>query len=217
MITGCAKNGLSTYSYSKPNSYEFSNEIIVDTNFEKVWDGMVAELAKTFFTINNIDKASRIINVSFYSQDADKYIDCGQSHRKTTRGDITRAYDYPVAGDNSYTLEGPGAEFIEWSLQIHRDVKIEGKINIYLAPISNDKTKVSTNVRFIRKIYVSGENIATHINGGIVSRVPIKDKNFVDSFSTNEIYRKKELDGTEIICLSKGVLENMILDIARNL
>ena len=42
-----------------------TNEVVLPENFEVVWKRLVKNLSADFFVINNIEKASRLINISF--------------------------------------------------------------------------------------------------------------------------------------------------------
>jgi hypothetical protein len=88
-ITGCATQGVSTYKYTDNAPIQINNELVVSKPQSQVWDILVKELSKSFYVINNIDKESRIINVSFSSNAPSEYVDCGKTHRTYTQGDKT--------------------------------------------------------------------------------------------------------------------------------
>src|SRR6266446_73629 len=98
LITGCATPGTSHLGYAPPeNSAKIRNEVVVSKPFDSVWDSFVRNLAKSFYVINNIDKQSRIINVSFATDTPETYADCGISTRTYSRGDENHTYKYNVA------------------------------------------------------------------------------------------------------------------------
>ena len=83
LVGGCA--GSSTYHYTPPTSLITPhNEVTIDEPFDVVWDRMVKNLSADFFVINNIEKISRLMNVSFSTTSPGKYIDCGRSRRTYT-------------------------------------------------------------------------------------------------------------------------------------
>ena len=59
------------------NAYNVSNTITVNKSKEEVWKELIPQIGKNFFVINNLDKESGIINIS-YSGDPERYIDCGE-------------------------------------------------------------------------------------------------------------------------------------------
>ena len=81
-LLGCATYPTSSYVYMPPNEVKYDNEAFVDKPFGVVWDELVEQLSKSFYVINNIEKASRIINVSFSTDTPEEYVDCGISTRE---------------------------------------------------------------------------------------------------------------------------------------
>src|SRR5690349_12455540 len=87
LLSACATPGTSTFKYTEPApNAAINNEKIVSKPFSDTWDILVRELAKSFFVINNIDKASRIINLSFSTQQPKEYVNCGKSVREFKYG-----------------------------------------------------------------------------------------------------------------------------------
>src|SRR3546814_4300040 len=62
LTAGCAAQA--DLNYRKPTQPSLTNSRTVNAGFEETWDGLVRNLSSEFFVINNIEKASRIINVS---------------------------------------------------------------------------------------------------------------------------------------------------------
>jgi hypothetical protein len=94
-----------------------------------VWDRLVAQLSRGFYVINNIDKVSRLINVSFYSDSPDEYIDCGTTTRTYTRGSESHTYSYPLAESSSFKTgekRSNGIITFDWN----RTTKLEGTLSL---------------------------------------------------------------------------------------
>lgn len=219
-VVGCAKPGTYSFDYIEPEKYSVKNEITVDMPFEAVWDGLVRELAKNFFVINNIEKSSRIINVSYLTEHPEDYIDCGQSIRKTSRGEETREYKYESAGDSTFLLEGGARDYFEYSHEIQRKTDLEGRINIYVAPVTESKSVVSVNTIYVFNNKYTQTDIVEHVNGGVMNRTTQGTKSDTKSFTTTEALIE-ELDDNGVpykyTCVSKGVLEGKILGIVEKL
>src|SRR3972149_4103317 len=98
LALGCATQGTSRILYYENVPAQGKNEIVVSKQYTQVWDIMVKEIAKSYFVINNIDKESRIINLSFSTNSPSEYVDCGKTHRTYTVGKKTEVYDYDTAG-----------------------------------------------------------------------------------------------------------------------
>jgi hypothetical protein len=115
MVSGCATQGVNSYKYTQPTSYQIKNEIVVNKPYSQLWDEMVKEISKSFFVINNIDKQSRIINLSFSTNNPEMYIDCGKSYRTFTQGDNKKVFDYESAGSSSFKIAADSKPHFAWS------------------------------------------------------------------------------------------------------
>jgi len=70
---GCAGR----LEYRPPNSIApQQNSVEINKSKDAVWKIIVPAIGKNFFVINNLDKESGIINIS-YSGDPERYVDCG--------------------------------------------------------------------------------------------------------------------------------------------
>lgn len=215
VLSGCATQGKNTITYTDGNKPKISNEATVDGTYSAVWDTLVRDLAKSFYVINNIDKESRIINVSFNSSDADEYVDCGRSQRTFTEGDKVERYDYPVAAKSTFKVAADRQEhpaFANYAV-LTREPILEGRANIYIAPVAGDpnRTTISVNSRYVLNIRVRGDAYARHISGGIQSRGRIPEDTFTYTFNTGGSASKDGGGGVTVTCFSKGKLESEVL------
>lgn len=152
VLGGCAS---STQSYSAATSHVVENEKILNIPFSKAWDQYVAELTKSFFVINNIDKESRIINVSFSVNKPSEFIDCGVTTRTAAHPSIgTQTFTYPTADDSTYLAGVDGTNEL-WNVQ--RNTNLEGRANIYMAPQGNN-TLLRVNARYVWSVDVTGQS-----------------------------------------------------------
>src|SRR5262245_17756488 len=109
-------------SSSRPNLKQLSK------SKDAVWDALIPALSKQFFVINNLDKSSGLINVS-YSGDPLSYVDCGMIHSyvKNARGE--RNYNFPASKTSqSYEVMVNGQLF-----GVRRNVSLEGRMNIIVS------------------------------------------------------------------------------------
>jgi hypothetical protein len=213
VILGCATAAKTTFEYREPDPIVISNEATVDDEFENVWDKLVRQLAKGFYVVNNIEKDSRLINVSFATSNPEEYVDCGETFRTFTQGSKVENLTYEVAASSSYK-EGGGMDVATgMNAIIHhvdRSTSLEGRINIYIAPNEN-RTDISVNVRYIVSIQVSGQTTAENSAGKIVQSQLLQITQPAPiSFNTNQ--SNKTAEGMS--CVSKGVLEREILAMA---
>lgn len=216
VTSGCAIPGVNSMSYTKHDPKLIINEIQVDQPYSQVWDKLVRELSKSFYVINNIDKESRIINLSFSSQSPSEFVDCGQTHRTYKHGSELINYDYMVADSSTYKYAHGAREAFSYYANTRRTTSLEGRSNIYLAPLENDKAKttVAVNTRYILTINVVGDIYAQHLNGNIFSQgqTPHQQPTIL-SFNTNNPTERDFGDGVKISCSSNGKLEQDVLQI----
>ena len=195
VLTGCVSN---TFSYTNPHNYEVQTEKLVPIAFDRFWDAYVAELSKTFFVINNIEKESRIINVSFSSNTPSEYVDCGYTDRTFNHLNTgKRSFNYKVADSSSYLYGVEGTD-LYWT--VNRNTLLDGRINIFMAP-KEKQTLLRVNTRYIWSVDVS-------------STYPYKEKII---FSSGQPGRgKQEGQHPGIQCHSKGSLERALLDLVED-
>jgi hypothetical protein len=218
-IVSCATPGTSNHQYKEPKDMEpFKNELVVKRPFSDTWDSLVSELAKGFLFINNVERVSRIINVSFSTGKPETYVDCGTSERRFQYGDESKTFTYPVAGSNSYKVASawgfnnnlPAVEYVT------RKTALEGRTNIYVTPKDND-TIVTVNVRYILTVRTSGQTEFMDASGTMVQRSAFPENQDSVSFNTGQI--GSAVWGTpqqplNISCRSMGLLESQILSVA---
>ena len=216
-LSGCVTQGKNTTQYNKNESVNIINEKTVNMPYSKVWDILVRDLAKSFYVINNIDKESRIVNVSFNSTEPADFVDCGRTVRTYSEGKNVERYEYDVAGKSTFKVATPRQEhpsLYNYAV-INRDSDLEGRANIYIAPSDSDpnKTTASVNTRYILKVRVKGELFAKDVSGNIYPRGVIPEESSTYTFNTNSVATKDAGHGTTITCFSKGKLESDILNI----
>lgn len=218
-VSGCATQGINSMKYTPSAETKVLNEATVKKPYSQVWDGLVKELSKSFYVINNIDKESRIINLSFSTTSPSQYVDCGKTHRTYKQGEKIEEFNYDVAESTRFKVatdrqEAPAfANFII----INREPSLEGRANIYIAPDEKDSsnTTITVNTRYIVSTKIRGEVFAEHISGNVFSRGRTPDENTTVSFNTNQIGELVVGNGDKLTCVSKGKLEAEILEMAK--
>ena len=219
LLSGCATQGKSGMQYTDGKQEKVENEVTVDGSSSVLWDKLVGDLAKSFYVINNIDKESRIINVSFNSNSPTEFVDCGQTSRSYSEGENIENYEYDVAGNSSFkvALKSTHPKFSLYS-QVIRNSSLDGRANIYLAPdTSNSKrTNVSVNARYIVTSKVSQEIYSKHFMHTAYSHAKsVPSQTYTYIFQTNRPSTTDAGGGVKVVCSSKGKLEREILDIVQ--
>ena len=129
-------------TYLPPTSNNVKRKITIKSSKRKVWKNAIKSLARSFFVVNNLDKDSGFINVS-YSGSPEQYIDCGyiKSYVKNARGE--RNYYFPAATSyKEYEVFEDGINL----LFVKRKMNLDGRINIVIQSINNYKTQVSVKI-----------------------------------------------------------------------
>ena len=144
LVVGCAGR----FEYHPPTSLApQKNSVEINRSKNEVWQIIVPALAKHFFVINNLDKESGIINIS-YSGDPENYVDCGyiESYVKNARGE--RTYYFPAASANQtyeiMDMKQGGQLFF-----INRKMHLEGRMNLIVEEIASNKTIVTANTKYV--------------------------------------------------------------------
>lgn len=195
ILSGCAGK----MDYTPPSkSTSVIKQKTVDMPKETVWNNLVPELGKQFFVINNIDKSSGLINIS-YSGNPERYIDCGNitSYVKNARGE--RTYNFPAAkAQQSFEV------LDEYGLSgIDRQMLLEGRVNLVFEEINPKQTRISANTRYVvqkkSKVFSFANNMTYRFDDSI-------------SFNSNSsAFFPSDSKGHATECLSNGKLEEEIL------
>lgn len=199
-LSGCVT---STISYSPPVGHDVEAKRTFNEPFNRVWDRTVKNLASDFFVINNVEKESRIINVSFSASQPSRFVDCGTTNRTFENAQGKQYYMYKSADSTQYT----------WSHDIHawnayRTTNLNGRANIYVSEDAPKKTTIMANVKYILDVKIQNN----HFNG----RQSFNQSQSYD-FSTKQPY--EELMQTpdqsfDFVCETNGKLEKKILNLA---
>lgn len=149
-LFGCAGE----LKYTRPTlTQEIKNSVTVKKSKEQVWKELIPKIGKNFFVINNLDKDSGIINIS-YSGDPQRYIDCGEiySYVKNARGE--RTYQFPASkGYQEYeAMENGILSFAK------RKMELEGRMNLIVEELEPNLTQVTANTRYVLTRTIDGYN-----------------------------------------------------------
>lgn len=141
-IVGCA--GKVDYIRPSVQPAASSNSKVIDKPRDAVWNASVPALGKQFFVINNLDKSSGLMNMS-YSGDPEKYVDCGQisSYVKNARGERTYNFAGASAQQTYEIMNNNGLFFID------RKMSLDGRVNLVFEEVGPNQTRVTANTRYV--------------------------------------------------------------------
>ncbi|MPT11142.1 hypothetical protein [Comamonas sp.] len=199
-LAGCAGK----VDYFKPGAVMTTsgNSKTLNKSKDDVWKTAVPELGKQFFVINNIDKDSGLINIS-YSGDPEKYVDCGRvvSFVKNAHGE--RIYDFAGSkASQQYEIMVSPHLF-----NISRQMNLDGRMNLVFEEVEQGKTRVSANTRYV----VERKFVVVPISNGI-------PQSMADSVSFNTGTRgafQLTRDGQGTECIATGTLEQEVLSLIK--
>lgn len=192
-MTGCVGGKL---IYNPPTSHaKITNSLTVDESKEQIWKRAIVALSSSFFVINNLDKESGLINLS-YAGSPEKCIDCGEidSYVKNFAGE--RRYKFPASTEYKVYEVMSGTNLFRFQ----RKLTLEGRINIVIQEISENQSIVTVNIRYI----VTKNNTIYDMQGRSQS------SSETISFNTNGYEKFSE---SSTICYASTNLEKEIFEI----
>ncbi len=146
-ITGCATGSI---SYDRPKGLPPKEilrdkyEQVVDYDIDFVWKKTIDYISATFFVIDNLEKSSYFINLSYSVDDPTQYIDCGTIHYMVSNARGKRNYDF--LGASAYEQYETMGNVLAGCI---RKIQLNGKVNILLSRVGGTKTKIKVNARYV--------------------------------------------------------------------
>ena len=118
--------------YVPPNidNTNFENSVITNKNFDETWTSLTDFVNDSFFKIENLNKDSGLLTLSFGLKEPENFIDCG---------------------DFEYTLFFTGEEFKGSYIDYVKSgllAVLEAKMNINIQKIDNESTKININTNY---------------------------------------------------------------------
>lgn len=200
-ITACAGK----VDYIRPTAQvrPLSNIKVVERPRDAVWNASVPELGKQFFVINNIDKSSGLMNIS-YTGDPERYIDCGRIISYVMNAYGERTYDFAGAKAQQYfEILNPSIGY----LNIDRRMSLEGRVNLIFEEVGPNATRVTANTRYIAT--------RTQIAYDAVKKYQQSVTDTISFNSGGGASFPKNSQGQSSECVSTGALEREILSAIR--
>lgn len=197
ILTGCATSSM---DYAPPPDYSVKNQKIINEPFDSTWKKFLQSISGTFFVINNIEKDSGIINVSFSAAKPSDYVDCGVVTRTYWGTEGSPKYVFNYADSQTYLFTSP--EHLKFVAS--RQGKLDGRVNILFTPENSLSTKMTVNA-----IYTVSVQEAYRRNAFV-------DNSYAGSFTESTTFTSQNPSNQNgIICKSRGILEKRVLDSAK--
>ena len=180
-LSSCATN---VGKYVPPNTEDtnFTNSVISNKNFDDTWTSVIDFVSGSFFNIENFEKDSGLLTLSFGSREAENFIDCG---------------DFEASFANGEEFKGSYTEYALTNL----NAVLEARMNINIRKIDNESTKIRINTNYVFKIFpgsrmqqswnfVSGDYQTKNVRGRTAGTIPTrtcKSTNFAENAILNVI------------------------------
>jgi len=175
-------------NYTPPlSAVKYPVSVTINKSKNELWPILMKELSNEFFVINNIDKSSGLINLS-YDVDPTNYIDCGFiSFNSESNIDKQKASSKMI----KFPFNGP---FENSAIRTYRYMSLSGRINVFVNQVKKYKTVVKVNIRYKISKRVERKGAYPYVS------------NAVSNSNDRAVFR----EGT--ICYPTGKLERKVLD-----
>lgn len=200
-LSGCATTQMSVAPPSTVIQQNRSKEIA--RSRDAVWNDAVAKLGQRFFVINNLDKSSGLINVS-YSGDPEMYVDCG-TVTVITKGPGGGTYTFKgAAADSYFTTPVPVPPYnIPANAGAQRRMELDGRVNLIFETVGTERTKVTAATRYV---------LTRKVNAGGHIMFP-SSSDTISFNSDGSATFPAGREGVPLKCVANGALEDSLLEV----
>lgn len=153
-LTGCVTGNRSYAPPVAKSALVAPNFKEVGTQKDEVWAALVSGLGSQFFVVNNMDKASGFINVS-YSGDPEKYVDGGELVFKVSNLRGPREYRFPASRANTQ-YENVDRGIL---ITVQRRLSLEGRMNVVVTDVVPGRTRVTVSTRYVLTLNAGGHTV----------------------------------------------------------
>jgi hypothetical protein len=218
VLSGCATQGINSVNHKINSPQKVEHEKIFDKPYSEVWEELISELTDNAFILEKIYADANLINVSFSSNNPEKYVDCGETTRTYKQGNDIDTYIYNPAQSIGYRLASKGQPhpYLRYFYYIKINTYLETQSNIYILNVDNNRTKLTVEIKYFLYIEVTGQSYAQPSDGNpfTLRKLPSEKTSVV--FWTNSPATQISDNGEKMICSSKGTIETRILSLVNN-
>jgi len=145
LIAVCASCVTAAYEPPTPEARIENYTRTIDKPFDETWEAMISYASSTFFEIRNFEKESGLLTLAFGSSDPGQFVDGGHWKFKSQSLNPGQSIDF----------EGNYVDF----LAIYRNGKLDGRMNVFLKPTSENRTEVVVKARYVVTSRVVDPNV----------------------------------------------------------
>ncbi len=122
-----------TYEPPEPVDRDDRHRRVVNRPYDDVWDALIQHAAATYFLIDNFEKDSGLITLTFGSENPSDFVDGGLWTLKAFKH------------GHSFEFDGKYVDY----LATYQELTLIGRMNIVVRAISTDQCEVAVNARYI--------------------------------------------------------------------
>lgn len=202
VLAFCVSCATGKYQINPPKERLNVNYTVVEKDMGSVWQAAIPRLGKHFYVINNMDKSSGFMNLSF-STDPAGYVDCGVLESTVKYGGKPRSYSVDLSKSTNFYEIADGGHLVKFD----RKLRLEGKINLIFESLDKNKTKVTANTNYTVSRTVA--TVSSQLDGNFN---PIHTQ-YADNtgFTTNT--KGYFPTGGQSYCVSTGELERNLIEL----
>jgi hypothetical protein len=112
----------------------------VDRPFDEVWTALVDHISGTFFSIENFEKESGLLTLSFGAKQIGQFVDGGHWVYDRTGGVAPDMKPYP-----EIHFDGNYADYLEQ----HFSAELQGSMNLFISVVDSETTRVKVRARYV--------------------------------------------------------------------
>jgi hypothetical protein len=223
-VSGCGdpdRSFESTAHYEPPSEHAVVVETVVDLPFDEAWNELIRRVSAASYEIATLEKASHFLAIdlrrsSDLASPTDRpgrYVDCGRTLRTFTDGEDVERFEYAVADSSRHREVDVVKDGFRVS-EVLRQVDLEARVNIYLQPEGEKRTRITLNTRYDIDIEVSGNAevfpMDSALPGGpTISFGPRRESIRFTTFQPGHDSRSGGL-----VCRATGELEHALIALA---
>lgn len=133
---GCATSNATYKPPVQENISKKNYTRTINKPFDEVWQNLVSYAATTFFAIDNFEKDSGLLTLSFGASNPEEYITGG---------------DWYIEERNFVSKLNFEGDYVEYA-KLYLNGGLTGKMNIVLTKVNNAQTKITITARYIFSI-----------------------------------------------------------------
>jgi len=142
-LFGCSISAI--YKPPEENLNPINYSRVINKSFDDTWDALINYSAGTFFGIENFEKESGLITLSFGASNPEEFITGGHWKLDYVRGATTIHFD---------------GDYVEYC-SVYQNGTLNGKMNIVVNEIDSTNSKITVNAKYVftaEQILESGQS-----------------------------------------------------------